>query len=371
MVLFYRAIIVILGVAFSWTLSFASNVEVKGLGRFDGWRDNHLIGYGMVVGLSGSGDSRRSYVTQQSLSNVYGRMGVNIDQDDVSSRNVAVVMVTGTLPPSANVGDKINITVASTGDARSLAGGVLVLTPLLGPDGKDYAVAQGPLITGGFNFESEGSFQQRNFPTTARIEKGATVERSVHAKLLNSEKQLSFYLHDPDFKTASDIADAINERFVANTAWAVSADEVRIRNIFPDWKLTNFVSIIQSLVVEPQTHPRVVINERTGTVVAGADVKISPVVISQGGVRVTVRAENRASQPQFIGGISPNTGSLIIRNTELQVQEHEDVVANFENSSIADLVMGLNEAGVDTKEMIAILQAMREAGALHAQIIVQ
>lgn len=351
--------------------ALADSVDLKGIGRFEGWRDNSVVGYGVVVGLSGSGDSRRNRVTQQTMQNVLTRMGLTVQQEDINGRNVAVVMVTATLPPSANMGERINVTVSSAGDARSLAGGVLLMTHLNGPDGKVYAVAQGPLITGGYNFESEGSFQQRNFPTSGKIERGATVERPVRANILKGG-ELSFLLYDPDFATSEQIAVAINQKFGTNTAWAVSADEVRIRYKGATDRLTRFVSEIQALKVDPQIDPRIVINERTGTVVAGGNVQISPVVVSQGEVRVTVQAHNQASQPGgYVGGYNPNIGSLLIRNTELDVEDFESVVASFDKTSIGDLIQGLKEAGVDTREMIGILQAMKDAGALHARLIVQ
>ncbi|WP_371395864.1 flagellar basal body P-ring protein FlgI [Fretibacter rubidus] len=358
-----------------WSLPLvasAQNVDVKGLGRFEGWRDNALIGYGLVTGLSGSGDSRRSGVTRQTLQNVYSRLGVTVDQADISSRNVAVVLVMGTLPASANIGDRISVTVSSAGDARSLAGGTLLMTPLMGPDKKTYALAQGPLIVGGYSFESESNLQQRNYPTTARVEMGATVERPVNAELLKNDGTVSFLLSEPNFTTSERIASAVNRKFGTNRAYAVSADEVNIRYTDDPIRLASFISDIENLTVQPDRLPRIVINERTGTVVAGADVMLSSVVISQGDIRVTVTAENFASQPSFISGFANDVSSLVVTNTDLSVEQGtDDVVASFPNTSVADLVQGLAEAGVDTRRMIGILQAMKQAGALHSEIIIQ
>ena len=362
----------ILSFLFLSSISYAQSVELKSLGRFDGWRDNALVGYGLVTGLSGSGDSRRSGVTRQTLQNVYSRLGVTVDQRDISSRNVAVVLVMGTLPASANVGDRMSVTVSSAGDARSLAGGTLLMTPLMGPDRKTYALAQGPLIVGGYNFESESNIQQRNYPTTARVEMGATVERPVNANLLQGNGSISFLLSEPNFTTADRIAKAVNNKFGKNTAYAVNADEVEIQYAGGARGLTGFVSRLENIPVSPDRVPRIVINERTGTVVAGADVKVSSVVVSQGDIRVTVTAENFASQPSFISGFASDVSSLVITNTDLEVEQGtNDVVASFPNSSVADLVQGLSEAGVDTRRMIGILQAMKEAGALHSEIIIQ
>lgn len=350
----------------------AREAQLKGLGRFDGWRENALIGYGIVVGLSGSGDSRRSVMTQKAMGNVLSRLGTSVEQDDISSRNVAVVIVTGVLPASANPGDRFSVTVSSAGDARSLSGGTLLMTSMLGPDRRTYALAQGALVTGGFSFEADLNLQQRNYPTTARLENGATVEVGVDADLRIVDGELRFLLNEPDFTTANRIATRVNTALGPDTAWAKSADEVRIRFEAGERKLAAFVSKIETLTVEPDRMPRVVINERTGTIVAGADVTISSVVISQGDIRISVTAENYASQPSFIGGRASNVQSLIVTNTDLAVEEGAgDVVAVFPNTSVADLAQGLHDVNIDTRRIISILQAMKEAGALHAEIIVQ
>lgn len=350
----------------------ADEAVLGGLGRFEGWRENALVGYGLVVGLAGTGDSRRSYVTRQTLGNVYARLGLNVTDEDISSRNVAVVLVAATLPPSANAGDRISVTVSSAGDARSLAGGTLLMTPLLGPDSEHYAIAQGPLIAGGFSFEANQNQEQRNFPTTARLEQGATIERSVDAALSLEGGELRFLLFEPSFVTASRVASRINQAFEADIAWASDADEVRIRYEGGERGLASFVAGIHELRVEPGRVPRVVINERTGTVVAGADVTLSSVVISQGDLRISVSTENLASQPEFISGFNENISSLVITNTTLEARtDAGTAVTVFPNTSIASLVEGLSSQGLDTRQVIAVLQAMKAAGALHAEILVQ
>ena len=350
----------------------AQEVPLKGLGRFEGWRQNALIGYGIVVGLAGSGDSSRSGVTRQALRNVYSRLGAVVSDQDISARNVAVVVAIANLPASANVGDRIPVTVSSTADARSLAGGTLLMTPLLGPDGRPYALAQGSLVAGGDSFESQLNLSQRNYPTTARIDGGATIETAVSASVLSDDGEIGFFLFEPSFTTASRIAAAIDDRFGAGAARVSSADEVRIRFDAGAGDLATFVAALENLTVEPGSFPRVVINERTGTVVAGGGVMISSVVISQGDVRVTVTSENTASQPSFIDGFAGGVRSLVITNTQLDVARgSDDIVASFPNTSVADLVQGLARARVDTRRMISILQAIRSAGALHADIIVQ
>lgn len=354
------------------TQAYANTSQLGELGRFEGWQENALYGVGLVVGLSGSGDSRRSGVTQQALQNVYNRLGLTVMPDDISSRNVAAVFVSATLPASANEGDRISVTVSSAGDARSLAGGQLIATPLLASNQEVYALAQGALTAGGYAFESEGNFVQKNFPTTARIEGGAKVVQPVEASVVRADGTLSFLLNEPDFVTASRVVQVINRRFGAKTAYAVSADEIRIAYSGGPRDLVPFVGGIQMLDVLPQRSARIVINERTGTVVAGAGVRINSVVISQGDVQVSVRAENFASQPGFVSGANPNVASLIVRNTDLQVEEREtDVVASFDNTTISDLVEGLNQAGVNTRGIIDVLQSMKQAGAIQADIVVQ
>lgn len=352
--------------------AMAQDVSLRGLGRFDGWRENALIGYGLVTGLAGSGDTRRSAVTRQALRNVLSRLGTTVSDDQISSRNVAVVMVIATLPASANVGDRIDATVSSIGDARSLAGGTLLMTPMLGPDQQPYALAQGALVAGGYSFESELNQQQRNYPTTALLQGGATVETAVDAHILKTDGQLSFLLSDPSFGTAQRIADAINARFGYASATAKSADEVKVRFAGDPAHLTTFLAQIEAITVRPDSAPRVVVNERTGTIVAGGDVQISSVAISQGDVKVTIKAENIASQPGFFSGFASDVRSLVVTNTKLDVEDGVgDTVIRFPNTTVADLVQGLSRAHVNTRRTISILQAMKTAGALHADIIVQ
>lgn len=362
--------LVLLGIA---APAAAQDVPLSGLGRFAGWRQNALIGYGLVTGLAGSGDTRRNGVTRQALRNVLSRLGTTVADDQISSRNVAVVMVVATLPASANVGDRIDVTVSSIGDARSLAGGTLLMTPMLGPDQRPYALAQGPLVAGGYNFESELNQQQRNYPTTALLQGGATVETSVDAQILK-DGYLSFLLTDPGFGTAQRIAEAIDARFGGGTAIATGADQVRVRFAGDPARLTPFLAQIEAISVRPERHPRVVVNERTGTIVAGGDVQISSVAISQGDIKITVTAEKVASQPNFYSGFASDGGvrSLVVTNTKLDVEDGVgDTVVRFPNTTVADLVQGLSRARVNTRRMIGILQAVKTAGALHADIIVQ
>lgn len=350
----------------------AGEVPLRALGRFDGWRENALVGYGLVTGLAGSGDSRGSAVTRQALRNVLSRLGTTVADADINSRNVAVVVVTATLPASANIGDRIDVTVSSVGDARSIAGGTLLMTALAGPDQQVYALAQGPLVVGGYQFDAQLNLAQRNHPTTGRIVLGASVERPVDAKLLDTRGAISFLLAEPDFATARNIAAAVNLRFGPGAANVENADRVRIAPPADPKGLAEFVAAVQDLAVEPGRQYRVVVNERTGTVVAGGDVTISPVVISQGDLRVTVATRNEGSQPAFFSGLAGDVGSLVISNTKLEVEEgRNDATVRFGSTTIGDLVQGLSSLRVDTRRIISILQALKSAGALHAEIVVQ
>ncbi|MEK6540941.1 MAG: flagellar basal body P-ring protein FlgI [Pseudomonadota bacterium] len=350
----------------------AQQVPVRSLGRFDGWRDNALVGYGLVTGLAGTGDTRRNAVTRQALRNVLSRLGTNVTEDEISSRNVAVVIVMAQLPASANIGDRLDVTVSSIGDARSLAGGTLLMTPLIGPDQHTYALAQGSLLVGGFQFEANQNLQQRNHPTTARLQGGATVETEVDSNIVNGAGELSFLLSEPNFGTAQDIAEQIQGRFGHGAAVVRNADEVRIYFTGAPGDLAPFIAAIEAMTIVPILTPRIVINERTGTVVAGGGVMISSVVISQGDIRITVETRNDASQPMFISGLASDISSLVVTNTRLNVdQGSADATVRFGSTSIADLVQGLARLNVDTRRIISILQAVKAAGALHAEIIVQ
>lgn len=350
----------------------AQDVALKGLGRFDGWRENALIGYGIVTGLAGSGDTRRSEVTRQTLKNVLSRLGTNVTEDQINSRNVAIVIVTATLPASANVGDRIDATISSVGDARSLAGGTLLMTPLMGPDQNPYALAQGSLTVGGYDFESNANRQQRNYPTTATLQGGATIENSVDAQILDRNGQISFLLSNPSFTNAQRVSAAVNQTFGLNTAHVKNADEIIIKFDRSSYELAKFISELENITIQPDQSPRIVINERTGTVVAGTNVQISSVVISQGDIKVTIKSENQASQPSFISGFANDVQSLVITNTTLDVEQgSNDTVMTFPNTSVGSLVQGLANAQVDTRRIISILQAIKTAGALHAEIIIQ
>lgn len=348
-----------------------NTVRLKDIGRFLGWRENALIGYGIVTGLTGSGDSPRSAGTRQALSNALSRLGATVPADVIQSRNVAAVMVTASLPPSANTGDRIDVTVTSVGDARSLAGGVLLMTPLLGPDQRVYALAQGALAIGGYNFRDSINVRQKNYPTAGIVAGGATVETRVVSNLVGADGRLTFLLKEPDFTTAQRIADAIGGAG-GGVATVESAEAI---HVLASSDINRQIAVLENLTITPDQSARVVINERSGTVVAGGGVKISSVVIAQGDIKISVTADNQA-QPFFYdgayGGRPGSRRGLIVTNSKLDVSDSSgDVAVSFPNTTVADLVRGLGQAKVGTRDMISILQAMKTAGALHAEIIVQ
>jgi flagellar P-ring protein precursor FlgI len=352
--------------------SAMSQVRLKDLGRFLGWRDNALVGYGIVTGLAGSGDSPRSAITKQALSNVLGRLGSNLSPDLLESRNVAAVIVTATLPPTAKVGDRIDVTATSIGDARSLVGGMLLMTPLLGADQQRYALAQGALVVGGYNFEDNGNLRQKNYPTTGVCVGGATVEAPVDADLVGADGRLTFILREPDFTTSQRIADSLNQLLGDGSASARSADSVTIDASASRNDLNRLIARIENVEIAPDQIARVVINERSGTVVAGGGVKISSVVIAQGDIKISVDVDHQASQPLVLGGIAPDARSLIVTNSKLKVTDgSHDASVRVPDTTVADLVRALVKAQIDTRRVIAVLQAIKAAGAMHADIVVQ
>ncbi|RQQ07095.1 flagellar basal body P-ring protein FlgI [Burkholderia stagnalis] len=367
-------------VRIAWMLCFVSagasgaptDVRLKDLGRFLGWRDNMLVGYGIVTGLSGSGDTPRNQATRQAMTNMLSQFDLNLTQDQLQSRNAAMVMITASLPPATDVGDKLDVNVTSMGDARSLSGGTLIMTPLQGPDRKTYALAQGPVSVGGYRYDANGNLRQKNHPTAGTIPEGATVEVPVTAELVNRNGYLNFILKDADASTAERIATQINRSLGGGIAQSVDAKTVRIRAPLDGGGLNGYVARIESLVVTPDQRSRIVINERTGTVVAGGDMRIAPITISHGDIKVTVATQYNASQPALIGIAGPEVRSLIVGNSELFVDEPgQTVAASFPHGSVGELVQALKASRISTRDVIAILEAIKAAGALHADIIVQ
>jgi flagellar P-ring protein precursor FlgI len=363
---------VLLVASIGTSYSATSEVRLKDLGNFLGWRDNMLVGYGIVTGLAGSGDTPRNQATRQAMTNVMSQFDLNLTQDQLQSRNVAMVMITASLPPTANVGRKIDINVTSMGDARSLVGGTLIMTPLRGPDRKIYALAQGPITVGGYRYDANGNVRQKNHPTVGIVPDGGVVETAVRADLIAQDGYLNFVLKQADATTAERIAQRINQAMGSGSARSVDAYTVQIRTPGDARNLNQYVAGIETLSVIPDQDSRIVINERTGTVVAGGDTRIAPITISHGDIRVTVATEYSASQPGLIGIAGPGVRSLVVGNTEMSVEETgQTVAASFPHGSVGELVHALSKNRVSTRDVIAILEAIKAAGALHANIIVQ
>ncbi len=349
-------------------------IRIKNLGRIDGVRDNMIAGYGIVSGLSGTGDSSRSKATLQSVNNALREFGVTVDVNQLNSRNVAAVLVTATLPAFARPGDKIDVHVSSVGDARSLSGGTLLMAPLYGPDKKVYVLAQGPLAVGSYQFSLNGSLVQKNHPTAGVISEGGTVERGVASQILKGEDRIDLVLFEPDYTTANRISETINSQLGDQTAQAVDAGRIRIT--VPEKQRSNlvqYVARLESITVSPDQRARVIINERTGTVVAGGDVRLSSVTITQGSLRVSIVTDFQVSQPNGVL-ISPTSAirTEVVPQTRIDVKEEPmRSVSLPAGTRVAELVDALNRIKTNTRDMIAVLQSMRRAGALHAELVVQ
>jgi flagellar P-ring protein precursor FlgI len=346
----------------------APGIRIKDLTDVEGVRSNPVFGYGLVVGLLGTGDGTQAKFTIQSLANMLRNQGVNVPQETIRVRNAAAVMVTADLPPFARPGQRIDVLVSSIGDAKSLQGGTLLMTPLQGSDGQYYAVAQGAVSIGGaFLGGSGGGSVQKNHPTAGRITGGAVVEREVAVDLA-SFASLRLLLHQPDFATAERVAGSINGDFGEQLAWAEDAGAVRLA--FPTTLAGDPVALIsrvEALVVRPDTAARVVINERTGTIVLGNDVRISTVALSHGNLTIDVRVDREVSQP---GPFSDRGRTVVVENESVSTVEEPDTVMTLEEGiSVGELVNALNDMGATSRDMIAILQAMKAAGALHAEIV--
>jgi flagellar P-ring protein precursor FlgI len=347
----------------------APTVRLKDIAQIRGVRTNQLVGYGIVVGLEGTGDSNGALFTVQSVANMLERFGITVPPNALKVKNVAAVMVTAELPPFARAGNTIDVVVSSIGDARSLQGGTLLQTPLRGADGQVYAVAQGPLSIGGFNFGGGGARVQRNHTTVGRIPNGALIEREVPASFLQGDNSLTIQLHKPDFTTAARVVSSIRSAFPNLTVRAVDPSTVRIA--LDAQHATDPVMLIaqlETLTVLPDIAARVVVNERTGTVVVNGDVRVAPVAIAHGGITVRVQTTFEVSQPPPLS----EGQTKVVPQTQVDANEEPARMVYFrEGASVESLVKALNALGVSPRDLIAILQALKAAGALHAEIEVQ
>ena len=347
--------------------SAAQAARIKDIANIRGVRQNQLFGYGLVVGLDGTGDGTKSLFTVQSLGSMLERMGVTIDPDDLKVKNVAAVMITADLPPFARSGSRIDVLVSSIGDAKNLQGGTLLLTPLKAADGNVYAVAQGPVSTGGFSYgKGTGTGVQKNFPTVGRIVGGATIEREI-AGNFNEREDLTLALHAPDFTTATRVAQAINMAFGDTLASTPDAGTIKVA--VPDLyrgRSVELVALIENLGVTPDTISKIIINERTGTVVMGENVRIATIAIAHGNLSIEVNKRDNVSQPL---PFSPGGQTVVTSDRDVRVEEGRNPLFLVESGvSIGEVVRALNALGVSPRDLIAIFQALKAAGALQAEL---
>lgn len=341
-----------------------SMTRIKDIAKVQGVRANQLVGYGLVMGLAGTGDSNKSIYTIQSITNMLKSFGVTVNPAQLQAKNAAAVMITAQLPPFVKPGDTIDITVSSMGDAKSLAGGTLLQSPLRAANGQVYAVGQGPLSVGGYAVASGGSSQQKNFPTVGRIPNGGIVEKDV-AVQLDTNGSIALALSQPDFTTATRIAEVINANF-GSIASARDAGTVMIEvpGMHSD-NLIPFIASIEELPVVPDTVAKVIINERTGTVVMGGNVAIDEVAVAQGGLSIKITKNTDVSQPPPLSGGTTTTTN----NTDITAQEeNKNMIVLPASTSVSDVVAALNAIGATPRDIIAILQAMKAAGAVHADL---
>lgn len=341
--------------------------RIKDLVNFEGIRENQLVGYGLVVGLNGTGDSlNNSPFTKQSLQALLERLGVNTRETDLRTANVAAVMVTGNLPPFATQGTRIDITVSAIGDSKSLEGGTLLVTPLIAADGNTYAVGQGPVAISGFKAEGEAASITRGVPTVGRIANGAIIERELKFAL-KDRRTLRLALRNPDLTTAKRIAAAINTYTSERTAHALDPATVRLDVPYSyRGDIINLLTDIEQLRIKPDQQAKVIIDEDTGIIVMGRDVKISTVAISQGNLTVTIAETPVVSQPEPLS----EGQTVVVPRTQLGVTDDKDKKLAILSAGVTlrDLVDGLNALGIGPRDMISILQAIKSAGALQAEI---
>lgn len=363
----------------------SESARIKDIVSIQGVRPNQLFGYGLVIGLNGSGDKSGTEFTLQGLANMLERNGIRVNPVDIKVKNVAAVLVSASLPPFARIGKKIDVTVSSIGDAKSLSGGTLVLTPLKGVDNQVYALAQGPIAVGGYSFGgAAGGGQTKNHPTVARIAGGATVEREVPVNLARKES-LVMILNNPDFNTASAISRTIDREFGPGSAMAIDSGTLEFK-VPPAFRhrVVDLIAQVGTLEITTDRPAKIIINERTGTVVIGENVRIASVAIAHGNLAIEIKEETQVSQPAPFapparggGGpvqidgtlVAPGGSTVVAPDTDVSIaEENRQLMVVNPGNTIDDLVKALNAIGVTPRDLITVLQAMKAAGVLDAEL---
>ena len=338
--------------------------RIKDIASFEGVRDNQLIGYGIIVGLNGTGDKGKTAI--QSISSMLERMGVTVNPNDIKTKSIAAVVITATLPPFAKPGIKTDALVSTIGDASSIQGGTLLLTPLKGPDGKVYGLAQGPVSIGGFAAEGEGASSQKNHPTAGKVPEGVTIEREP-LFILGDGKEIRLFLHKADFTTADKVSKEINQAF--NGEYAFPADPSSVRLAVPPAYKDNIVRMItkvEEMNVTVDMTAKVVINERTGTIIIGDNVRISPVAIAHGSLAIEIKESPEVSQPLPFAPERAET--TVVPRTDISVKEQKASLIPVSGVTLGQVVRALNALGVTPRDLISILQALKASGTLKAKL---
>ncbi|WP_456388244.1 flagellar basal body P-ring protein FlgI [Desulfolithobacter sp.] len=368
----FKMYTVVLTILFSLLAeSWSQAARIKDIADIQGVRENQLIGYGLVIGLNGTGDDiKKSVFTKQAMINMVKRLGLALTPetfDQMKTKNVASVMVTASLPPFARPGTAIDVTVSSMGDASSLAGGSLLMTTLKGPDGKVYAVAQGPLNVGAISYGGKTAKVQKNHPTVGRIPGGAVIERPIDYRLPDTGNLL-YQLRQPDFTTAARMTEAINSRFGQDTAHSMDSSSVRVK--MPSayqGDVVSFVADLEKIEVQTDAPARIVVNERTGTIVMGRDVRISTVAVSHGNLNLVITEPIEVTQPNPLG----EGQTVAAPRTTINMSEDQGNMVVLEMGvSIGDIAKALNAIGATPRDLIAIFQAIKAAGALQGELVI-
>jgi flagellar P-ring protein precursor FlgI len=356
----------VMGIGFL-TCGSPEAARIKDIAAIQGIRSNQLVGYGLVVGLQGTGDKQGTEFTIQSLVSMLERMGINVDQNQVKVKNVAAVMVTANMPPFARIGSRLDVNVSSIGDAKSLEGGTLLLTPLKAVDNKVYALAQGPIAVGGFGVKGgDGGGVKKNHLLVARIGSGASVEREIPINL-NDRRKLTVTLFNPDFTTALRMTDTINKSLGQGVARALDAGTIQVQiPLQYQNNVARMLSRVEVLDVAPDMVAKVIVNEKTGTVVIGENVRVSTVAVSHGNLSISIKENFNVSQP---APFSNNGKTVVTPDSNIEVREEDNKLMIVPGgSTIGDLVRALNAIGVTPRDLISIFQSIKAAGALQAEL---